>query len=112
MIIFDHLISETDQPEKKDTYIPDGDFEGFKWLNGQWVHVNKVFDFKLEDGGFPKEATILDDAGNIDEKQLEEAYNTLGSLQAHPQVQKFVGWIATKPPGFQPTSPRYRGKET
>ena len=73
MIIFDHLISETDQPEKKDTYIPDGDFEGFKWLNGQWVHVDKVFDFKLEDGGFPKEATILDDAGNIDEKQLEEA---------------------------------------
>jgi len=73
MIIFDHLISETDQPEKKDTYIPDGDFEGFKWINGQWVHVNRIFDFKLEDGGFPKEATILDDAGNIDEKQLEEA---------------------------------------
>lgn len=73
MIIFDHLISETDQPEKKDTYIPDGDFEGFKWINGQWVHVNKIFDFKLEDGAFPKEATILDDAGNIDEKQLEEA---------------------------------------
>jgi len=73
MIIFDHLISETDQPEKKDTYIPDGDFEGFKWVNGQWVHVTKVFDFKLEDGAFPKEATILDDAGNIDEKQLEEA---------------------------------------
>lgn len=73
MIIFDHLISETDQPEKKDTYIPDGDFEGFKWQNGQWVHVGKIFDFKLEDGAFPKEATILDDAGNIDEKQLEEA---------------------------------------
>lgn len=73
MIIYDHLISETDQPEKKDTYIPDGDFEGFKWKNGQWVHVDKVFDFKLEDGAFPTEATILDDQGNIDEKQLEEA---------------------------------------
>jgi hypothetical protein len=73
MIVFDHLISETDQPEKKDTYIPDGDFEGFKWVNGQWVHVYKIFDFKLEDGAFPKEATILDDAGNIDEKKLEEA---------------------------------------
>ncbi len=73
MIIFDHLISETDQPDKKDTFIPDGDFEGFKWENGQWVHVYKIFDFKLEDGAFPKEATILDDAGNIDEKQLEEA---------------------------------------
>ena len=73
MIVFDHLISETDQPEKKDTYIPDGDFEGFKWQNGQWVHVYKIFDFKLEDGAFPTDATILDDAGNIDEKQLEDA---------------------------------------
>jgi len=73
MIIYDHLISETDQPEKMDTYIPDGDFEGFKWTNGQWVHVYKIFDFKLEDGAFPKEATIFDDQGNIDEKQLEEA---------------------------------------
>ena len=33
----------------------------------------KFFDFKLEDGAFPTEAKILDDAGNIDEKQLEEA---------------------------------------
>lgn len=73
MIVFDHLISESDQPEKKDTYIPDGDFEGFKWVNGQWVHVYKIFNFKLEDGAFPTEAKILDDAGNIDEKQLEEA---------------------------------------
>jgi hypothetical protein len=73
MIIFDHLISETDQPEKKDTYIPDGDFEGFKWKDGKWVHVDKVFNFKLEDGAFPTEAKILDDQGNIDEKQLEDA---------------------------------------
>ena len=26
MIIYDHLISETEEPGKKDTYIPDGDF--------------------------------------------------------------------------------------
>ncbi|HUR10040.1 MAG TPA: hypothetical protein VM012_01650 [Flavitalea sp.] len=73
MIIVDHLISETDEPAKKNTYIPDGDFEGFKWKNGQWVHVNKVFDFKLQDGGFPQEATIKDEQGNTDEKKLEEA---------------------------------------
>ena len=41
MIIFDHLISETEEPHKKDTYIPDGDFEGFKWVNGQWMHVGQ-----------------------------------------------------------------------
>ncbi|MEO7450883.1 MAG: hypothetical protein ABIU63_07685 [Chitinophagaceae bacterium] len=72
MIIYDHLVSETDEPGKKDTYIPDGDFEGFRWQNGQWVHVDKVFNFKLKEGEVPQEATIKDDAGNINEKQLME----------------------------------------
>lgn len=53
MILYDHLISETDEPQKKYTLIPDGDYEGFKWQNGQWVHVNKVFTFKLKDGEAP-----------------------------------------------------------
>jgi hypothetical protein len=72
MIIYDHLISETDEPSKKDTYIPDGDFEGFRWENGQWVHVDKVFNFKLENGQFPQDATIKDTQGNVDEKKLME----------------------------------------
>jgi hypothetical protein len=53
MIIYDHLISESNEPKKKYTYIPDGDYEGFKWKNGQWVHINKVFTFKLKDGEAP-----------------------------------------------------------
>jgi hypothetical protein len=73
MIVFDHLISETDEPAKKNTYIPDGSYEGFKWKNGQWVHVDKLFDFKLQDGQFPVDDKLRDDQGNIDEKKLEEA---------------------------------------
>jgi hypothetical protein len=72
MIVFDHLISETDEPAKKDTYIPDGSYEGFKWKDGQWVHIDKVFDFKLQDGQFPVDQKIRDDQGNINEKALEE----------------------------------------
>jgi hypothetical protein len=53
MIIYDHLISESNEPKKKYTYIPDGDYEGFKWKNGQWVHIDKVFTFKLKDGEAP-----------------------------------------------------------
>jgi hypothetical protein len=53
MILYDHLISETNEPQKKYTLIPDGDYEGFKWQNGQWVHVTKVFTFKLQDGEAP-----------------------------------------------------------
>ncbi len=72
MIIYDHLISETEEPEKKDTYIPDGDFEGFKWKDGQWVHVDKVFNFSLKEGEAPVEQTIRDKDGNIDENKLLE----------------------------------------
>lgn len=53
LIIFDHLISESNEPKKKYTLIPDGDYEGFQWVNGQWLHIDKVFDFKLKDGEAP-----------------------------------------------------------
>ena len=73
MIVYDHLISESNEPERKETMIPDGDFEGFKWQNGQWVHVDKVFNFQLKDGQFPTEEKLLDDAGNIDEERLQKS---------------------------------------
>ena len=58
MILVDHLISETDEPENKWTLVPDGDNEGFKWKNGKWVHINKVFNLKLKDGEAPLEKPI------------------------------------------------------
>jgi hypothetical protein len=74
MIVYDHLVPEGDHPEKKDTYVPDGDFEGFQWKNGRWVHVEKsLFTMKLKDGQAPMDAKVLDDQGNINEKQLQEA---------------------------------------
>ncbi|OQP59741.1 hypothetical protein A3860_36290 [Niastella vici] len=74
IIVFDHLISESNEPDRKSTYIPDGDFEGFKWQNGQWVHIPQLdFELKLKDGNFPTESKIFDDAGNANEQQLEEA---------------------------------------
>ncbi len=60
LIIYDHLISETNEPAKKFTYRPDGDYEGFRWFNGKWVHVEKVFNQKLEDGQAPVEKPISD----------------------------------------------------
>ena len=64
MIIFDHLESESNEPQKKFTLIPDGDYEGFKWQNGKWEHVAKVFDQKLEDGQAPRPEPVYDDKGN------------------------------------------------
>lgn len=73
MIVYDHLISESNEPDRKETFIPDGDFEGFKWQNGQWVHVDKVFNFQLKDGQFPMDEKLFDDAGNADEERLQKA---------------------------------------
>ena len=64
MILVDHLISETDEPENKWTLVPDGDYEGFKWQNGKWIHVDKVFHFKLKDGEAPLEKPIHNKSGN------------------------------------------------
>jgi hypothetical protein len=72
MILVDHLISEDDDPEHKWTYVPDGDQEGFKWENGKWVHIDKVFTYKLLDGQAPVGDPLLDPKGNRDEKKLQE----------------------------------------
>jgi hypothetical protein len=72
LIIVDHLISETDEPEKKWTYVPDGDYEAFKWQNGKWMHIDKLYNYKLEEGQAPVGDPLMDAKGNMNEKKLEE----------------------------------------
>jgi len=59
MIVYDHLVSETDEPNRKESYVPDGDYEGFVWQNGQWLHVNKVFNATLQEGQIHFHSSIL-----------------------------------------------------
>jgi len=70
MIIYEHLISESGEPQKKYTYIPDGDYEGLAWKDGKWVHIQKVFTQKTPEGQEPVPAPIRDAQGNIDETKL------------------------------------------
>jgi hypothetical protein len=79
MILIDHLISETDEDDKPYTFIPDGDYEGFKWDKGRWVHINKVFNFKVDMNGVdpylgnpPVGDPLLDAKGNRDEQKLKD----------------------------------------
>jgi len=53
MIIMEHLVSETNEPAKKWTYIGDGDYEGFKWEKGQWKYISKVFSEVTPEGKEP-----------------------------------------------------------
>jgi hypothetical protein len=101
MIVFDHLIPEGDEPAKKDSYIPDGDFEGFKWQNGRWVHVDKIFDFKLKDGDFPTDEKLLDESGNPNEQKLMEQSQKNQQNQQPPQKKDTT---PVKKPGGQATS--------
>lgn len=72
IIIYEHLISETGEPQKKYTYIPDGDYEGLKWKDGKWIHIEKVFNQKTPEGKEPVPSPILDAKGNIDESKLSK----------------------------------------
>lgn len=64
LIIFDHLVSELPGDDSKYNLISDGDYEGFKWSNGRWIHVVKIFaEQKLKDGQAPVPVPFLDDSG-------------------------------------------------
>ena len=40
----------------------------------------------------------------LSEKQLAEVYHSREALLAHPEIQRFVAWIASRPTSFRPTS--------
>jgi hypothetical protein len=72
LIIYEHLVSETGEPQKKYTYIPDGDYEGLKWKDGKWIHIEKIFNQITPEGQEPVPQPILDAKGNIDESKLSQ----------------------------------------
>ncbi|RXK86233.1 hypothetical protein [Filimonas effusa] len=89
MILFDHLVSESSNQSKKYTLIPDGDSEGFKWQNGRWEHIVKVFNSSLEDGQAPVPLPIKGDGGASDEKKLwEQSLRNMEKEKAKAQEQQ------------------------
>lgn len=47
----------------------------------------------------------------LGEKELERDYNTLAALREHPEIRRFVRWLAGKPADFRPTVRRARRRE-
>jgi hypothetical protein len=72
IIIFEHLESESNEPKKKWTLIPDGDYEGFKWTTDKWVHIEKVFNQITPEGKEPMPSPIKDEQGNTDQDKLKD----------------------------------------
>jgi len=71
-IVFDHLISESDEPENLYTNVPDGSYEAFQWNNNHWEHISKLPTQSLGNGNFPMDNAILDDDGNVNQAKLED----------------------------------------
>jgi len=75
MIVYDHLISETNQKSKPSTFVPDLDYEGFKWKAGKWMHIDKVFHDALPLGKFPVQQPLDQRRKNMMKPQTAEDIN-------------------------------------
>jgi hypothetical protein len=75
MIVYDHLISETNQKSKPSTFVPDLDYEGFKWKTGKWMHIDKVFHDALPLGKFPVQQPLDQRRKNMMKPQTAEDIN-------------------------------------
>lgn len=71
MIVVEHLVSESNEPNKKWTLVGDGDYEGFKWKNGKWIHVEKIFNQVTPLGKEPVPHPLIDADGNVIENKLK-----------------------------------------
>ena len=85
IIIVEHLVSESSEPKKKWTLVGDGDYEGFKWQSGKWVHVEKVFSVVTPDGQAPVPTPIRDQSGTIDENKLKGAEEEVKPAPVKPK---------------------------
>ncbi|MEO6683099.1 MAG: hypothetical protein ABIN48_09750 [Ginsengibacter sp.] len=88
MIMIEHLISETGEPNKKYTLVGDGDYEGLKWMDGKWVHISKVFTQTTAEGQEPVPHPIRDPKGNIDESKLSQRLPDYMQEDSIPPVKK------------------------
>lgn len=72
LLIMDHLVSESNEPEKKFTLVPGGDYEGLRWKNNRWEYEPKLDNQNLGDGNEPRPDLLLDNNGMANEAKLTE----------------------------------------
>lgn len=53
-VYFDRLVSDVNDPNRKYTYVPSGQYDGFRWNNGYWDLVQDLIPIDMrEDGNAP-----------------------------------------------------------
>lgn len=54
LIVFDHLVPPNEKArDTYFTYVQDGTYEGFKWVNNHWRWIEKVFTFSIDENDNP-----------------------------------------------------------
>lgn len=101
LIVIDNLVSESNEPEKKYTLVPGGDYEALKWDKGGWQYIDKLFMEARGDGNEPKPMLILKDDGSFDDEALDK--QTEKNLKAAEEKEKAK---ATTPPTKKTTAPK------
>jgi hypothetical protein len=60
-VYYDRLVSQINDPNRKYTFVPSGDYDGFKWNTDKWVLVHDLITVQpLKDGEAPSGAPIKD----------------------------------------------------
>jgi hypothetical protein len=54
-ILFDDIASQINDPNRKYTFVPTGQYNGLRWSNGKWKFVNNLIPvLELQDGKAPE----------------------------------------------------------
>jgi len=54
LIYFDRLVSQSNDPNRKYTYVPSGQYDGFRWSGNRWTYVQDLIPVQpLKDGEAP-----------------------------------------------------------
>lgn len=61
-IVFDHLVSQSNDPNRKYTYVPSGEYDGFRWKGNKWSFVKNLIPIDVrENGEAPVPSPIFSD---------------------------------------------------
>ena len=56
VIVFDNLSSQINDPNRKYTYVPSGQYDGFRWDNGMWNYLHDLIPINpVQDGETPED---------------------------------------------------------
>jgi hypothetical protein len=65
VVYFDKLVSQVNDPNRKYTYVPSGEYDGFRWQGSEWGYVTNLIPIEMrKDGEAPEAAPVKSKSEN------------------------------------------------